>query len=272
MADQQIALGFRFDTAQVTAASARVQELKTKLVDLDVALNQGVIKGDAYKAAVSRINGELAKTQVTAAAAERIMGDLTLATYLSEKAATAASVAEANRAGAIRASHAVIGDQVIALRAQAGAAASGSSAIVGGMGRSGAAAGQFGYKLMMVGQTLDDFQYVAAMGLRPVINNLMQFSAVLGIAAIAGNVLWTNWDRIAGLWRDKHTETEAERMERLEKATHKTAEETRELNKHKQKQADIEKLIATQSHDQKSSGERASAAIGIVGGRRPSPI
>jgi hypothetical protein len=63
-------------------------------------------------------------------------------------------------------------------------------------------------------------------------------------------------DSLAKLFGQGHTETEAERMERLAKATERTAAETAELNKHKRVQAAIEAGNAP-SKEQK---ERTSAA------------
>jgi hypothetical protein len=52
---------------------------------------------------------------------------------------------------------------------------------------------------MAIGGTLDDLQYVGEQGLRPVLNNLMQLSPVLGIAALAIDQVYRHWDQLMGL-------------------------------------------------------------------------
>jgi hypothetical protein len=65
------------------------------------------------------------------------------------------------------------------------------------MRSAGRAAAGFGNQLQVVGQTLDDFQYIGEMGLRPILNNLMQINPALGIAAIAFDQARKNGEGLA---------------------------------------------------------------------------
>ena len=86
-----------------------------------------------------------------------------------------------------------------------------------------------GQKLMQLGQTLDDMQYVGEQGLRPIINNVMQLSPVLGTAMIAVQLLYSNWDNLSKLFGAGHVKTQAEEMEELRKKTSLTADEAERL-------------------------------------------
>jgi hypothetical protein len=68
-----------------------------------------------------------------------------------------------------------------------------------GIGR-GAASGS--YRLLQLGNTLDDLQYVGEQGLRPILNNIMQISPVAGIALIAIDQIYRHWDDLTGLFGD----------------------------------------------------------------------
>src|SRR5947199_207999 len=74
-------------------------------------------------------------------------------------------------------------------------------------------AGMSGHKIMQLGQTMDDLQYVGEQGLRPIINNVMQLSPLLGMAMIAAQLLYTQWDNLVGLFGQGHVKTQAEEME-----------------------------------------------------------
>jgi hypothetical protein len=62
------------------------------------------------------------------------------------------------------------------------------------------------------------------------------------VAAVVANQLYQNWDKIKEAFGHSIVETHTERIERLGKATHKTAEETAELNRQQERQQQIESL------------------------------
>lgn len=138
--------------------------------------------------------------------------------------------------------------------------------VVAGMNGIGVSANQAAYKLQIIGQGLDDLQYVGSMGLRPIINNLMQLSAPLGIAAIGINLLYTNWSSIATLFGSGSTKTEAERMDDLAKATNKTVQETRDLLEYKTKMSQIEAMKGGKSEAVKGQEGAVQKAIDESGG------
>jgi len=71
-------------------------------------------------------------------------------------------------------------------------------AAMAGVGRSaGAGFGMASNKLLQFGNTLDDLQYVGEMGLRPIINNIMQISPAAGIALLAFDQLRKHGDALA---------------------------------------------------------------------------
>ena len=216
-----------------------------------ITLNLDANFGDAVKAAESleRVRQEQRELQDAFDA-----GKVSLSTYRSEMAqlGEAESKLERQSAAASKAMTAI------------GSAAKTHTEIAG------AGFSNLSNKLQVFGQTLDDAGYIAEQGLRPVIGNLMQMSPWLGIAAIGVDFLWKNWGKFDELLGHGHTETEAERMERLEKATHKTAEETKELAKYKKLQADIESASATQSKFQKGAMPRRPAGSASSAGGKPS--
>jgi hypothetical protein len=130
-----------------------------------------------------------------------------------------------------------------------------TGALRGEMTETGRSASAFGHKLMVVGQTLDDLQYVGQMGIRPIIGNLMQFSAALGIVLIVGNLVYSNWDKLMSLFGTGKVRTEAEEMEELARKTKLTAEETARLTRYKKEQASIEAIRG--DSDAKSESVRA---------------
>jgi hypothetical protein len=91
-------------------------------------------------------------------------------------------------------------------------------------------------KLAVFAQTLDDLQYVPEMGLRPILNNLVQISPALGILGIAVQAVISNWDTLIGVMGSGKLETEAAEMERLGQATQMTADEADRL---RQLQGDV---------------------------------
>lgn len=97
----------------------------------------------------------------------------------------------------------------------------------------GGRAGAMG--ILYLSQTIEDLQY----GLSAVINNIPMLvmamgggpglAGVVSIAAVGVNVLARNWDGLMSAFGNSKVETEAERMERLAKATKLTADEAKEL-------------------------------------------
>ena len=66
------------------------------------------------------------------------------------------------------------------------------------VGRSaGAGFGMASNKLLQFGNVLDDLQYVGEMGLRPIINNIMQISPAVGIPLLAFDQLRKHGDALA---------------------------------------------------------------------------
>ena len=135
------------------------------------------------------------------------------------------------------------------------AAASKTAAAVGDsletIGKSGTNAA---YKMMQFGQTLDDLQYVGEMGLRPIINNVMQLSPELGIALIAvqslasaiGEKLISEMMGLSDETDDAKSKVEqlTEKVEQLEKKPHKLAVDFKDLE---EAQAKLDKLKADES-------------------------
>jgi hypothetical protein len=108
------------------------------------------------------------------------------------------------------------------------AAARSTTAVNAGMNGVTKGINSAGYQMQILGQGLDDLQYVGEQGLRPIINNLMQFSPILGIAALAVNTLYQNMDRLTGA--GSPTLTAAEEMKQLAAAIGLTADEQQRYN------------------------------------------
>jgi hypothetical protein len=80
----------------------------------------------------------------------------------------------------------------------------------------------------------------------------------ISLAATGAYLLYRNWDSVEQLWGGGGTLTEAERMDKLAKATSRTAEETEKLNKYKREQQQDE-----QQRARRPGAERETA--GAVG-------
>ena len=135
-----------------------------------------------------------------------------------------------------------------AAASKAGAAISDNIETIGKSGTNAA------YKMMQFGQTLDDLQYVGEMGLRPIINNVMQLSPELGIALIAvqslasaiGEKLISEMMGLSDETDDAKSKVEqlTEKVEQLEKKPHKLAVDFKDLE---EAQAKLDKLKADES-------------------------
>lgn len=229
--DQNITLNLQVhNDREIKDLSDKLAAAKELLGDVEAQFKSGYLTADQYKAGVKHLNAEIKDLEKQLKAA-----------------GTAASATQS---------------WIVDTSAKMG------EGVKKGTKEAGAGFGDMSNKLQVFGQGLDDLQYVAEQGLRPIIGNLMQMSPIIGIAAIGVNLLWNNWDKLGDLLGEGHTETEAERMERLEKATNRTVEETRELNKHKRIQGDIEAAIAAQSKEQKEAASGVSGVLGVVGGEQ----
>jgi hypothetical protein len=116
---------------------------------------------------------------------------------------------------------------------------------------------------IQLGYAADDAQY----GVAGLANNIIPLlgafglggglAGVIGLASTAAIQLYKHSDQIASLFGQGATETEAQRMDRLAASTHRSADETKELNKHLERKAELEKLLAT-----KSGGRQATEGAG----------
>lgn len=126
---------------------------------------------------------------------------------------------------------------------------------------------RFGRGMTQFGYILDDLQYSVS----ACVNNIQPFiygltgsagwSAAAGIAVVSANQLYQQWDKLEALMGVSHVETEAQEMERLGKATGKTADETARYNKLKQKQSEIEQMRADRP---KAENDRDKAVAGAI--------
>jgi len=108
-------------------------------------------------------------------------------------------------------------------------------------------------KVLQFGQSIDDLQYVAEMGLRPIINNVMQFSPAIGVAMIAVDQLYRRWDDIKNLFDQgiprpvlDQTEELKKKIDEAQKVTEELGKKTRldldELTRYKQASEDVKKF------------------------------
>ena len=158
----------------------------------------------------------------------------------------------------------------------------------------GAVGDQFalsGQKLLQFGQTLDDLQYVGEMGLRPILNNIMQFAPSIGIAMIAVDQFYRHWDEIRDLF-DKgiprpvldQTEELKRKLDEAQKVTEELGKKTRldldELTRYKQatedvkkfndelkKRDELERILSQKTEDQQQYGGAFQKAISASGGQ-----
>jgi hypothetical protein len=137
---------------------------------------------------------------------------------------------------------------------QAQAAAAGGGGFMGGHGA---------VTMNQMASAAEDLQY----GIKAVGNNIVYMTSMLGpwggavgLGVVGAIQLYEHWDSIAKLFGQGHTETEAERMERLAKATNRTAAETAELNKHKREEAAFEAAMPPT----KAEAESSKAAVDVV--------
>ena len=139
------------------------------------------------------------------------------------------------------------------------------------MQRAGVGARGAGQAMMSLGYAIDDAQY----GMKGLANNIAPLLTSLGagaglagtvaIVSIAATQLYERWDDIARLMGAGGTETEAQRMEKLEKATSRTADETAVLVKHKRELAAVEAQRNAQSKAESNMTNAVNDAVGELG-------
>ncbi len=147
------------------------------------------------------------------------------------------------------------------------AAKDGFESAMGGATKLGGGFDNAAYKLQLFGGLLDDFQYVAEQGLRPIIGNVMQLSPAIGIALIAGQALYKNWDNLTGIFTGPATRTAAEEMEELGKKTKLTADEAERLARASAVGAKVNDLRGGQTEAQSKQDAAVTAAINQAGFR-----
>lgn len=128
--------------------------------------------------------------------------------------------------------------------------------------------------LLMLGQAVDDVQY----GFRAIVNNIPQIvlaftgsvglAGAAGIVAVAANQLTTHWGELMGAFGRGATNTEAEAMQALADATHKTLEETIALDAQKRKEKAAAEAAIAQTKAEKERAEAVKTAVEEAGGGR----
>jgi hypothetical protein len=151
-------------------------------------------------------------------------------------------------------------------------------------GKLGQASGNTAFAVTNVARAAQDFAFG---GLPAISNNIEQlipalgeigkvgFAAFAGPAGIAAGLtmvatfapqIGQAFGYVYSLFAGGATETEAQRMERLANATHRTAEEEKELVGWKEKRAAVEKLMAQGSAGEQAGAKHVSDAVALVGG------
>lgn len=145
--------------------------------------------------------------------------------------------------------------------------------------------------VLQFGQTIDDLQYVAEMGLRPIINNVMQFSPAIGVAMIAVDQLYRRWDDIKNLFDQgiprpvlDQTEELKKKIDEAQKVTEELGKKTRldldELTRYQQatedvkkfndelkKRDELERILGQRTEGQQQYGGAFQKAVSASGGK-----
>lgn len=137
--------------------------------------------------------------------------------------------------------------------------------------QAGHSAGNASYKFLQLGQTLDDLQYVGEMGLRPIINNVTQLDARLGIALIAVEFMYRAvGEKLVKAFQDFSGETAKattniedlkKKIDDLEKKPGKVALDLADLEQAKKDLDKIEAQKAALESTKTSSPEKALASL-----------
>lgn len=141
-----------------------------------------------------------------------------------------------------------------------------------GFGLASGGVKNIGYAAMEASRAVEDLQY----GLGGVVNNIPSLVMALGggagltaaisLAAVGANQLYRHWDDLMGVMGFGTVGTEAEQMERLEKATGRTADETERLNRYKKEQQQVGRLSGAEPKAQAEARKTAEEAITEAGG------
>lgn len=159
--------------AATVAADPNIQRIAADLGRVTAELGEAKQAMNATKAATAAMGSAIGQATVDvyefSDVYDVMASTVTRGTAAEKDATTAANAMGSAIAGA--------GSKAAA---SAGKIAQSTTAIASG-------ASSAGYRLQVLGQGLDDLQYVGEMGLRPIIGNLMQISPAVGIVAIAIN-------------------------------------------------------------------------------------
>lgn len=134
---------------------------------------------------------------------------------------------------------------------------------------------RMGQGLMQLGYIADDIQY----GFSGIVNNISPLVYGLGgsgglataaqLAAVAVHQLYIHWDQFMEEIGQGRVRTEAEEMETLAKAIHKTAEEQERYNKYKERELRIKKMMEGAP---KEVGDTRNAVEGIFNEAGPGVV
>jgi hypothetical protein len=138
-------------------------------------------------------------------------------------------------------------------------------------GRAGAGARNLGMMMMQLGYIADDVQY----GFMGIVNNVaplvMSMTGSAGIAAAAQVVtvgiyqLTQHWDQFLDAIGVGVIRTEAEEMEKLGKATSRTADEQERLNKYKREEKTIKEIKEAEPKEDRERRALVEKAFGEAG-------
>jgi hypothetical protein len=128
------------------------------------------------------------------------------------------------------------------------------------------------YRLMALGNTMDDLQYVGSMGIRPIVNNVMQISPAIGIALIAVDQLSKHWSQLAEAVLGTPVVDEVQKMHDLADATDETAAATDRLAKAKKQAKDIAALQEARTEEQQRTAKEVTEAVTEYGTDKESGI
>lgn len=129
--------------------------------------------------------------------------------------------------------------------------------------------GNSAQSMMQLGRVVQDFQGGGILGIT---NNMEGMAMALGLgpgiagvatlAAVALAALNPQIKALIANLAGSHTKTEAEAMKELEENTHRTAEETARLNKFKEREAELGRILAGQTRQQKDTKSLVEEFLG----------
>jgi hypothetical protein len=211
---------------ELTQAQSAVESVRRKISELDEAYKKAYYTTEQFKVAQNSLTSELK-------AAEKQLG-------VQQKIVSATNT-------------------VAAQTVQNGAMMQGST-------RNSAMA------FLQLSQAVEDAQY----GIRGVQNNIpglimsmgggMGLAGAVSLVVVGVSQLVEHWDDLQSAFGSGKTETEAEHMERLAKATKRTAGEEKALTAWREKGEAKKAMDAAPDARQKTKSEAASDFVGVVGG------